>query len=123
VSIREDPGLKLTLWPYLVFPAIFFLLVMTGPAYYWLSVIEYGTLESAPDANIGAALGIMWTAIWGLPWSAWPWTSSTVEQWSGHATEAIFVACALVNAVLLTVFMLWLRRRTANAGIRTTQTV
>jgi hypothetical protein len=122
VSIRKDPSSKPPLWPYLVFPASFLLLVLAGPAYYWLSVAQYGTLESAPDANIGAALGIMWTAIWGLPWSAWPWTSSTVEQWSGHATEAIFVACALFNVVLLTVFMFWLRRRATEPHTRAGQT-
>jgi hypothetical protein len=122
VSIRDDLGMQPPLWPYLAFPAVFLLLVLTGPAYYWLSVAQHGTLESAPDANIGAALGIMWTSIWGLPWSVWPWSSATVEQWSGHATEAIFVACALVNVVLLTVFMLWLRRRAAEPETRAKQT-
>jgi hypothetical protein len=122
VSIRKDLSAKGRVWPFLIFPAILLLLVLAGVAFYWVSVVQYGTLESSPDANIGAALGIMWTAFWGLPWSLLPWTSSTVEQWSGHATEAIFVACALINVVLLSAFMLRLRRRSAQTETRGRQT-
>jgi hypothetical protein len=118
-SERADrAGAKPPLWPYLVLPAIFLLLSLTGPAFYWLNVAEYGTLEQAADANIGAAIGIMWTALWGFPWSVWPWNSPGVSQMSGHGQELVYVACALVNVLLITGFMIWRWRRVVRVDTR-----
>ena len=71
------------------------LLAISGPAYYL-----YATSQPVIGANIGADFAMMWTALWGLPWSIWPWTS--LNQAVGNdSQELAFIACALVSVALL----------------------
>jgi hypothetical protein len=93
------------LWPYLILPGIYFLLVASGPLYSW-----YSTTVPVIGANIGYGLGFMWTAVWGMPWSIWPWTN---PPGTDMAEVAAYVGCGLLNVALLVGIMLWLRRKAA----------
>jgi hypothetical protein len=88
------------------------LLAISGPAYYL-----YATSQPVIGANIGAGFAMMWTALWGLPWSIWPWMS--LNQAIGNdSQELAFIACALVNVALLGL-MTWRGRRRASQTAET----
>lgn len=54
-------------WPYAAVPLLWLWGALSGPAHYLGSIAPYGyDLEGSPDANIGAGLGVMWTAALGL---------------------------------------------------------
>ncbi len=113
--VRGELGLGASgmprLWRYLVMPGVHLLLVLVGPAYYAMATVG----PEPPDANIGAGLGLLWTAGWGLPWSLWPWYARLPGN---DTTEMIFVACAFLNVALFTLFMWW-RWRLASRAHRT----
>jgi hypothetical protein len=96
-----------TLLQYFVAPVLFSIGALVGPAYYL-----YATAQEVVDANIGAGLAMMWTALWGLPWSIWTWNN---PPGNNGTEEAIYTACALFNVVLVTLVMCWLRRRAIRA--------
>ena len=81
------------------------LLAVSGPAYYL-----YATSQPVIGANIGAGLAMMWSVLWGLPWSIWPWTSLDRPASDDTQELALFV-CALVNVALLGLVIWWRRRR------------
>jgi hypothetical protein len=89
------------------------LLALSGPAYYL-----YATSQPVIGANIGAGFAMMWTALWGLPWSIWPWMS--LDRPVGNDSEELaFFACALVNVALLCL-VTWRGRRRASDTATTT---
>lgn len=77
---------------------------LSGPAFAFLSAYFYST----PDANIGYGLGLLWAAVWGLPWSIWPLMTDSA---SIPVQIAVFTACALLNVVLHAGVWAWLLRR------------
>lgn len=92
-------------WPYLVPPGVFLLMVSLGALYASLAVIEHC---NSCGANIGYGMGMMWLAVWGFPWSIWPWR----YQPDSYAAEiAAFTGCGLVNVGLVMAMMLMLWRR------------
>lgn len=84
-------------------------LAMSGAAYYL-----YATSQPVIGANIGAGLAMMWTALWGLPWSIWPWKSLDGPA-SDDTQEIALFACVLVNVALLGLVTWWRRRSSSTA--------
>ncbi len=94
----------------MVAPVIFLLGALSGPVYYL-----YATAQEtvAADANIGAGLATMWTALWGFPWSTWTWNNPP----STHGVEeTIYACCALFNVVLVSLFNWWRRQQAPSGG-------
>jgi len=92
-------------WPYVLVPGLHPLTALTGPAYYL-----YATSVPVIGANIGAGLGLLWTACWGLPWSLVPLNAT------GTSSQQDFVAvtaCALFNVALVAIGFFLLYRRAA----------
>jgi hypothetical protein len=85
-----------------------FLLVLVGPVYYLIATVGTRPIE----ANIGAGLAILWTAAWGLPWSLWPWFARLPGT---DTTEASYAAYALLNVLLVALFLRWRWRRSQAA--------
>jgi hypothetical protein len=94
-------------WPYLMVPTLYLLMIALGPLFSWWALVEDG---HGPDANIGYGLGFLWTAAWGLPWSL---PSAMNPPDSDVTGMVIYIACGLINVVLISVFMVWVRRRVA----------
>lgn len=100
-------------WPYAAVPLLWLLGALSGPAYYLVAVAPYGyKLNGSPDANIGAGLGVMWTAAWGWPWSLRPWNDLNIGLLSPDRSMLVFAACALLNVVLVAVVFAALYRYT-----------
>ncbi len=95
-------------------PGLHLLAALSGPAYYVAAVAPYGfDINGSPDANIGAGLAIGWTALWGLPWSIWPWRAENIDS-----PEPVFAACALLNVALVAAAAWWLYRSSVRRGTR-----
>jgi hypothetical protein len=86
---------------YLLPPLAYLLVAVSGPVYYLFA------MQQSTDGNIGAGIALMWTALWGLPWSIWPWMTSSAL---GFELGVIFFSCALVNVALVGM-MMWRRWR------------
>jgi hypothetical protein len=86
-------------------PALLLALVLIGPAIYLDATI-------GADENIWEGMGLLWTAMWGVPWSL-PIVFGIVPIESGNLAVALFTACALLNVLILT---LAFRRRSSRAG-------
>lgn len=93
-------------WPYVIVPTLHLVAALSGPVYY-----VYATSVPVIGANIGAGLGLMWTAGWGLPWSVVPWnaTGNTNQE-----SFLAFTACALLNVALVAALFFLLYRRAAS---------
>ncbi len=105
-------------WHYFAVPGACLVGALSGPLYFWAHVAAFGL--SATDANIGAGLGLMWTAAWGLPWSIWPWT---VDDLNMREALFAFTSCALFNVALVSIMAKFLysratRRISAAAQVR-----
>jgi hypothetical protein len=87
---------------YLLPPFGYLLVALSGPVSYLIA------MSRSADGDIGAGLAILWTGVWGLPWSIWPWTSGNTL---GSGLALSFLACALVNVGLLSSLMWWRWRR------------
>jgi hypothetical protein len=87
---------------YLLPPFCFLLVALSGPVFYLIA------MSRSADGNIGAGLAIMWTGVWGLPWSIWPFLTGNAP---GTDLALSFLACALVNVALLGSWMWWRWRR------------
>jgi hypothetical protein len=97
-------------------PVLHLVAALTGPAYYL-----YATSVPVIGANIGAGLGLLWTACWGLPWSLVPLngTGSSNQQ-----DFLAFTACALFNVALVAIgFFLLHRRATTRMHVMTDRPV
>jgi hypothetical protein len=101
-------------WPYVLVPVLHLLAALTGPAYYLYAI-------SVPviGANIGAGLGLMWTAGWGLPWSLVPFNATGT---SNQQDLVAFTACALFNVALVAgLFFVLYRRAATRMHVKTDQ--
>ena len=94
-----SPGTQQSLARYWAAPLAYLLISMSGPVYYLFA------MQQSTDGNIGAGIALLWTAVWGLPWSLWPWMTSSAL---GFELGVLFFGCALVNVALLGMLM---RRR------------
>ena len=90
---------------YLLPPLVYLLVALSGPASYLFAISQ------SIDGNIGAGAAILWTAVWGFPWSIWPFMHSTA--WD-TGLLLILLACALVNVGVLALMMWWRWRRAAS---------
>jgi len=121
IETARQPGNRSHVWPYLTLPALYLMLVASGPLYTWYADVAHG---NQPDANIGYGLGFMWAALWGLPWSIWPWTYFSEASLSQPthppnndiAEMTAYLGCGLLNVCLLVVGMLLLRRYIARTA-------
>lgn len=106
--------------PYVLLPVLHLLFALSGPVYYLAAVAGDGwSLEGGlPDANIGAGLAIMWTALFGLPWSIPIWMIADLDAWSGNVNELVYAALALLNVALHAALMRWLYRRVVRRSQR-----
>lgn len=91
---------------YLLPPFGYFVVAISGPASY------LGAMSQSVDGNIGAGFAMIWTAVWGLPWSIGAWMSADVPF--GDNQELKFFGCAVVNVALLGWMMWWRWRRDAS---------
>lgn len=106
---RSDPVPR---WPYAILLGLHLVAVLTGPALYLVAVAPNGwSFEGAPDANIGGALAIMWTALFALPWSVPVWMAGDIDGWTGNVNELVYTALALLNVLLHAGLARWHHRR------------
>lgn len=100
---RRVSGSRLVVWLLLGF---FGLLVISGPLAYAVGVVVFGS---------GNPIWILWTGLWGLPWSTWPLTTETFL--SAHVDQALVTVCAVFNFVLLAVILRVVRAKTNKVGL------
>jgi hypothetical protein len=89
-------------WPYVVGPLAFVAGAASGPVAFVLSV-----RNPEPDAGLASGLALMWTGLWGLPWSVVPFNIDALNGQRLWTSAIAFAACAGLNVVLVT----WLARR------------
>jgi len=99
-------------WPYVVGPMLLLMVVLSGPAYYL-----YASNQPVIGANIGAALGMGWTWVCGMPWSLLVPEPAVVTHAASDWLTTLYTACALLNVALLGLVsaLLYRRRRAATS--------
>jgi thiol:disulfide interchange protein len=81
-------------------PWIHLSLVLAGVAWWVMSVIQYGTWGTSPDANIAAGLGLMWITAFGLPWSLLMFLDPYYYGLPEVGVILILTVCALLNVAI-----------------------
>lgn len=98
-------------WPYAMSPWIHLGFVLAGLAWWGGAVIEYGTWETSPDANIAAGLGILWIAALGLPWSMLMFLDPYYYGLPEAGVVLILTTCAFLNVAVHARLMVRRHRR------------
>jgi len=99
-------------WRYVVGPMLLLVMALTGPAYYL-----YASSQPVIGANIGAALGLGWAWVCGMPWSLLVSDPAVNTDATLDRLAILYMACALFNVALIGLVsaLLYRRRRVAQS--------
>ena len=110
-----------TRWPYALSPWIHLGLVVAGLAWWVMSVMQYGTWETSPDANIAAGFALMGISARGLPWSLPMFLDRSYDGLPEVGVALILTSCALLNVAIHATYTARRHRRRTSTESTTLQ--